>query len=180
MIFYFTLTCVATILISTKYLLLNEETFILVSFILFLIYSFKFVAPLITKNIDFEIDTIKNSLTKNFSITKSQTLAIASKVMKLPIKSQIFAFNAVLIKLIKETLNYKVYYLFIEQRNADINKLILLNNIEKNLSKLIKLYFYTELIIFVSLVNSIMYNKFFKNYFIKKQLVECQELINKI
>nr|YP_010338897.1 Ymf39 [Pulvinaster venetus]UNJ18969.1 Ymf39 [Pulvinaster venetus] len=180
MFFYVIIINFSIILISSKYLLLNEESFILVSFILFYIYTFKFISPIFSNNIDFEIKNIKDSLGKTFFKFKNQILIINNNIKINSTNRQIIFCNLLVINSIREIVNYKFFNFLGIQRNYDYIKLVFINKIEKNLIKLIKIYIYNEFIGFIKIKNYANIKKYFNNYSYKKNLLENQEFIHKI
>lgn len=179
MIFYTLLCGLCIILLATNFILINEETFILVSFSLFFYFAVNNVSPQVTDSIDNQISKIESSIKLNFLTTKAEYLTLKKLSSSLIFKTQVKNLEQVITTNVKELFKYKSYNTLSNLKSSQVSSLQILQNLERNLRKLtyIDIYFKT-----VKMVHS---KKYWSIVLKEKQSltrlqVENHELLSKI
>nr|YP_010338963.1 Ymf39 [Pseudoerythrocladia kornmannii]UNJ19035.1 Ymf39 [Pseudoerythrocladia kornmannii] len=179
MTFYAVLCGLGLILISMQYLLLNEETFILVSFTCFFIYVLTMLSPQITDSLEAQIDKIKTSIEYNFIGVKKEFLGLQEKCNQMLLKAQVHNLKYVLVFNIRESFKYMTYNLLNKFKQESLLSFQILKELENRIYKSLYIYMYVEITKIISLKQYITKFKT-KSIFINKIIIENQELLNKM
>lgn len=179
MTFYALICGTCVILLSMKLILINEETFILISFSLFFYYIIKNISPQITESVDNQISKMEVTIKSNFKGVKNDYLSLEEFGSSLLLKSQIRDLKKVVINNIKEIFKHKRFNLLSDTKNSYIVSLQVIESSESSIYKLIHVSSYVEV---SKLVASKQY--WLSNLKSESSTIRCkienQELLNKI
>lgn len=179
MTFYALVSALIIILLSTKLLLINEETFILVSFSLFFYYIIKNLSPQISESIDSQISKIESVIKSNFINVKQDYSFLERVSSSLLFRSQIVNLQSILKNNITEIFKHKSYNILSDFKSTQILSFQIIRNLETSIYKLIYVSTYMEV---SKAIDSKQYwlTNFNDKLCITKSKIENQELLNKI
>nr|YP_010338973.1 Ymf39 [Sahlingia subintegra]UNJ19063.1 Ymf39 [Sahlingia subintegra] len=179
MAFYSSIIGLCIILLSMKLILINEETFILVSFSLFFYYIVTSLSPQVTESIDTQISKIETTIKSNFINIKNDYLILKKLGSSLVFKLQIENLQYVVVNNIKEIFKHKSYNFLSSTKNSQILSFQIIKNLENSIYKLIYLSMYIEV---SKIIASKQYwlTNFKEPLLLSKSKIENQGLLNKI
>lgn len=179
MTFYILICGLCVILLSMKLILINEETFILISFSLFFYYVLKNLSPQVTESIDNQITKIESVIKTNFINVKNDYSSLQKVSSSLLFKAQIQNLQNVVIKNIKEIFKHKAYNILSEIKTSQVLSFQIIQNLENSIYKLIHVSMHIEVAKMIASKQYWLLN-FREKLFQSKSKIENQELLNKI
>lgn len=144
MTFYILLCGTCVILLSMKLILINEETFILISFSLFFYFAIKNLSPQVTESVDNQISKMETIIKSNFIDIKKDYLSLEEFESNLLLKSQIKDLKKVVINNTKEIFKHKRFNILSDVKNSYIISFQIIESSESSIYKLIHVSSYME------------------------------------